>query len=121
MNIPVKKLACDESTRCQRRYWPKWVVLQRVLFIPSSNQVQVEMKYHLPAPFLYIEKKLVPGGIYFLLFGHLPGGHNHFRENAIVRFGEIVDASDMPFGNDQQMDGSVGVDVSENHKVPVLV
>jgi hypothetical protein len=91
------------------------------LFVPSSDEVQVEMKNHLSATFLNIEKKLVPGGINVLPYGHLPGGHDHFGQNAVVRFGKIVDAADMPFGNDQQMDGGVGVDVPENNQILVLV
>jgi len=91
------------------------------LFVPSSDEVQVEMKDHLSATFLNIEKKLVPGGINFLPYGHLSGGQDHFGQNAFVRFGKIVDAANMPFGNDQEVDGGVGVDVSENHQVLVLI
>ena len=81
----------------------------------------MKMKDHLPPAFLHIEKKFVPGDVDLLFFSHLPGSRDHFGQNVVVRWGKIIDAADMPFGYDQQMDGGVGVDVSKNNQVLVLV
>jgi hypothetical protein len=81
----------------------------------------MQVKNHLPAAFFNIKKKLVSGGIHILLLSHLSGCHDHFRQDGMVGFDEIVDAPDMPFGNNQQMHGRMGVNVPENHQVVILI
>lgn len=47
------------------------------------------MKDHLPAPGLYIKKKLVSGLIYARLVCHLPGNIGHLRNNGPVSLSDI--------------------------------
>ena len=50
-----------------------------------------------------------------MLLGHRPGSHDHLRDNRFIVIDEIVEAPDVFYRHDEEMDGSVGTDVSEYH------
>jgi hypothetical protein len=80
---------------------------------PSADEVEVDVKDHLPAPFLNIKEELVtcpgdarPGRHFFT-------GHDQFRNDPPVFVGKIVDASDMFPGNQEYVHRRLRIDVVE--------
>ena len=52
--------------------------------------------------------------------GHLFRRHDHFRYDLPFVIVQIVDAPDMLFGYDQQMNRRMGIDVLEHHDLVIL-
>jgi hypothetical protein len=78
--------------------------------------MQMQVKYHLPATHLHIEKQFVAGLMDRFFPGHCFGYHHHFGQYRTVSFNQVVYTSDVPFGHNQQMGWSVGVDIPEYHE-----
>jgi hypothetical protein len=84
--------------------------------MPTSDEVKVQMKYHLPPSPFHIEKKLITGLGNAMIPGHFLGYHNQLSEDFFIRIGKIVDAADMLFRNNQQMNRCMGMDIFKYHQ-----
>ena len=67
---------------------------------PAAQEVQMEMKNHLPPTALHVEDQFVTCVGDALLFCHSPSFENHFRYDFTVSFIDIIDASNVSCRND---------------------
>jgi hypothetical protein len=80
---------------------------------PAAHQVEVQMENELvPAP-LHIEDQFVTAPGDACLVRQLLGRHQEFGHHGPILFGKIIDTSDMLFGDDQNMNRRMGMDVFE--------
>jgi hypothetical protein len=77
--------------------------------------MQVKVKNNLSAAFLHIEEQFIPGLIDSLRLCHVSSRHHGIGHDTAVILGQIIDAADMFFGYNQQMNGSMRVDIPKHH------
>ncbi len=75
------------------------------------------MKDPLPATVLNVIQQLIPIFGDMLPPSHRLTGHQQFRHNGTILISQIIDAANMLFRNNQQVDGCVGMDVLENDHI----
>ena len=78
--------------------------------------MQVQMKYHLPPTPFHVIQQLIAGSGNAVRFCHVFGHHNQFRQDPLILIGEIVDAADMFFGHEQQVNRRMRIDVFKYHQ-----
>jgi hypothetical protein len=81
--------------------------------------MKMQMKNDLATTPFHIEQKLVSGFFDTSLFRHIPGHHHHFGNQQAVFGRYVIDASDMPLGNNQKMNRCVGFDIFKHHKIVI--
>ena len=81
----------------------------------------MEVKNDLSAPLFHIEQQLVAALVNPLFFGHLPGNPEEVSHEPQIAVFQIVDAANMPFGYQQQMDRSRRLNVPEHHAILIFV
>jgi hypothetical protein len=89
--------------------------------LPSSHQMQVQVKDILPAPTLHVEEEFVSGFVNTSLRGDLPCPEQEFGQQGPVFFFQIVDASDVFSWDEKDMNRGMGLDVLEGDQVFVLI
>lgn len=88
---------------------------------PTPDQVEVKMKYVLPAPPFDIEDQPVSSLINVQVVRYLPCPEEQFGDHGTVLVGEVVDASDVPCGDDEDVNRGLGADVFEGHDRFILI
>jgi hypothetical protein len=82
---------------------------------PTSQQMEMEMKNDLAAAPLHVEEQPVARLSNGIFLGHLLRPNDHFGNDLAVFLFEIVEASNVLFGDDQKMNRGVGADILKNN------
>jgi hypothetical protein len=88
--------------------------------MPAAYKMQMQMKYHLPPSPFHIEEELITGLVNAMFSGHLLGHNYQLSEDFFIRIGKIVDTANMLFGNNQQMNRCMGMNIFKYHQCSCL-
>ena len=89
--------------------------------MPAPDQMHMQVKDDLPSPPLDIDKETITAFRYGISAGHLFGSREYFCQYGQFVGGEIIDAADMFFRYNQQMNRCVGVDIFKYHEDLVFI
>jgi hypothetical protein len=81
----------------------------------------MQMKDPLPTTPLHVEHQFVSGFVDTPPLGYITSGHDHSGYDVTVLVGQVVNAADVPAGNDQLVNWSVRVDVFEHYQIIVFI
>lgn len=81
----------------------------------------MEMEDNLSAAPFHIKQQLISRVSNRMLLGHLLGHENHIGYDIFIVICQLIDASDMSYGNNKYVDGCVGMNIPEgHHRFPLI-